>query len=117
MTTQPKTIDEIRTWLTNSYGVSEEDAANIISGVSTFAIASYMQSEADRKPAVPQAGQGVTMVTVKAYVDGRLEGMSRQFAQELSRSIQTRATSADSTEGVTLSGHAHGTQTYLREQK
>jgi hypothetical protein len=75
MSTQPKTIDDLRTWLTNSYGVSAEDAANIISGVSTFAIASYMQSEADRKPAVPQTGQVLTMETVKAYVDGRLEGI------------------------------------------
>ena len=92
MTTQPKTIDDIRTWLTNSYGVSAEDAANIISGVSTFAVATYMQSDANRKPAVPQAGQGLTMETVKAYVDGRLEG-------------------------ITVSGHAHGTQTSLRGEK
>ena len=75
MSTQPKTIDDIRTWLTNSYGVSREDAANIISGVSTFAIASYMHSEADRKPAVPHVEQVLTMETVKAYVDGRLDGV------------------------------------------
>ncbi len=81
MSNQPKTIDDIRTWLTNSYGVSAEDAANIISGVSTFAIATYMQSEADRKPTVPQAGQGLTMETVKAYVDGRLEGLREDLSQ------------------------------------
>ncbi len=94
---QPKTIDDMRTWLTNSYGVSEEDAANIISGVSTFAIATYMQSEADRKPAVPQAGQALTMETVKAYVDGRLVGFSREhthaLADGLKDGIQQRRTS------------------------
>lgn len=86
MTTQPKTLDDLKLWLARTTGGSAEDVDRIIQNVSAVAIVRYRQHEAEQAPRQPPPSPpqiGVTMETVKAYVDGRLEG-------------------------ITLSGHAHG---------